>query len=181
MKKKMFENYGDVNFYDGGCLLKETDTELEYEVITCDFDPDSDDGNHYLLRVGTINLDEIDKRELHEICAFSGLRGVSIDYTDEEWKWLARDAFQYGYRSYDYEEMYLTKNEVIDFINHGYINEIPWEFYEDNFYEDNRNIVVEICDDYLIREIGVFNTLEDALEDFESRAEKGWSLKIIDM
>lgn len=176
----MYESYGDVNFFDGGCLIQPTETEHEFHIMTCNLDPDSDDGNHYVLQLGTINLDEIDKRELQDMSAFSGLRDASIDYTDEEWKWLAVDVFHYGYRPFDYEEKYLTKNEVIDFIDHGYIDEIPWEFYKDNFYEDNRNVVVEIFSQYGKCGTYIYSTLEDALEDFERIAEKGYSLTIID-
>lgn len=176
----MFKNYGDVNFFDGGILLQPTETEHEYEIIMCDVIYDSDDGNNFLLRTGTINIDEIDRETLHDVCAWANDRGLSIDYTDEEYERLAVDCFSYGYIPYDYEDKTLSKNEVIDFIDHGYIKEIPWEFYEANFYETNRNVVVEIYNNYAFKSREIYETLEDALEEFESRAEKGWSIKIVD-
>lgn len=176
----MFKNYGDVNFFDGGVLLQPTETEHEYEIMMCDVIYDSDDGNSYLLRTGTINIDEIDKETIHKVCAWADDRGLSIDYTDEEYERLAVDCFNYGCTPYDYEDKVLSKNEVIDFIDHGYIDEIPWDFYEANFYETNRNVVVEIFNNYAGKDRRVFDTLEDALEEFESIAEKGWSVTIID-
>lgn len=172
-----YENYGDVNFWDTGVLIMPTENEHEYHIITCDCD--NDEENNYLFRTATINIDEIDKETLHDICAYAGDRDLSIDYTEEEYKLLACDAINYGYKPYDCEEGWYTKNKIIDFIDKYYINDIPWEYYKDNFYE-NRNVVVDIRNNYNQGGISIYDSLEDALEDFKSKAEIGWSITIVD-
>lgn len=180
----MYKNYGDVNFFDIGRLVRMVDEEKRiFHVITCDYDNDKE--NNYRVMTGTINISEMNSDELLDVCKYADMPCISNgDYEDhpEMLYQLAVDIFEYQPRfADDFEELWMSKNEIIDWIDHGYIDELEWDFYKDNFYEDNRNCVVEIFNGYLQGQKEVFNSLEDALEDFERRAEKGWSLTVIDM
>lgn len=47
----VFENYGDVNFLDGGCVVaQDPDNSSCYYVITCDFVYDTPGDHHYLIQ-----------------------------------------------------------------------------------------------------------------------------------
>lgn len=174
---EMYKSYGDVNFFDGGILVKEIG-ENEYDVITCYGNPDEE--NSYLFTTEQVNItdDWIDK---HDVCSYCGLRDYSIDYTDEEKIQLAIGIVQYYGNHCGTPQRFLSKNEIIDEIDRCFINEIEWEYYKNNFFENNRNCVVEIFNNYSQGGKQVYNSLEDALEDFESRAEKDWSLTVIDI
>lgn len=175
-----FKNYGDVNFYDNGVLVQQV-SETEFKVITCGVDEDKE--NSYLLTVATVDLEDIDTDDMRDICAWAGMpmyTSLSEYQNNDDLKaMLASSVVGYSYTLCSYEQDFKSKNEIIDFINHGYIDELDWEFYEKNFYESNRNVVVEVHNGYN-NTIQVYDTLEDALEDFERRAEKGWSLTVID-
>lgn len=169
-----FESYGDVNFFDGGILIREV-SENRYEIITCYVNSDEEDS--YLLTYGEVDItdDFIDK---HDVCSYSSLRDVSIDYTDEEKKLFAIAVVDYyGSSCSEIVQSFLSKNEIIDKID-SYINDIEWEYYESNFF-NKRNCVVEICNNYGNNGKYVYNSLEDAMEDFSRKAESGWSIEII--
>ena len=178
-----YESRGDVNFFDAGILIMEV-AEKQFNIITCSLDVDNDEngeGNTFLLSVGAVFIDDW-KEHFHDVCSIHNLRDVSIDYAEDEYKDLAIALFEEGYANYEWYSTYkrMSKNDIIDFIDYGYIDELEWDFYEANFYASHRNCVVEIHNDYAQSEKRVYDSLENALEDFKSRAEKGWSLTVID-
>lgn len=172
----MYENYGDVNFFDTGILVETTEDENEFNIITCGQVADIE--NTYLFGSVQINITDswIDK---HGVCSYCGLRDVSIDYTDEEKLQFAIGVVSYYGNHCGGEWKTLSKNEIIDEVERKY--DIESDFYADNFSEDNRNVVVEF-----FSHLGtgttrqVYDTMEEALEYFADFAENGDSITLIE-
>lgn len=176
----MYNSYGDSNFFDYGVLVEvvenDDDYNNEFRIIKCQ--PDSDMENHYLIQSGLIDItdDWIDK---HDVCSYCGLRDFSIDYTDEERLMLAIGVLDYYGGNTNCEEKWMTKNEVIDYINR--YADVEYEFWKDNFTDDNRNVVACIYTDYGVKDRQVYDSLEDAMEYFKDSCETGWSIEIEEM
>lgn len=172
----MFKNYRDVNFFDTGVLVKKKG-ETEFEILACSTDPDSE--NHYFLFTYDFDVKDIDSTLLEYVCKWAGNRSVSIDYTEEEWARLAVDCIHYGCAPVE-QKLHLTKNGVIDFIDHGYIDEIEWKFYEQNFYETHRNCVVKVTNEFGQSQEKIYDDFETACLDFSIDAHTGWALELIE-
>ena len=110
----MFENYGDVNFFDGGVLVEKEGN--EYHVIKCNLDCDTE---KYLLTDDVIDINDawIDKNEVEFFC----------DKTDDDALFASNIISYYGYMG---EE--LTKTEVANYMK-NFKNKIPKTFYCENF------------------------------------------------
>ena len=173
----MYNNYGDVNFFDYGVLVEaDSNNENIFRIIKCQ--PDCDMENHYALQDVEIDVTDswIDK---HEVCAFNGLRDVSIDYTDEEKVLFAIGVVDYYGSNAGGFNQWMVKNEVIDYIEHH--ADVEYEFWKDNFTEDNRNVVACIYDNRGFKSRNIYDSLEDAMDYFKDVAEKDWSIEIEDM
>ena len=173
-KEYMYESYGDVNFFDGGVLIRNIEGRM-YHVILCDIIYDQE---NFSYKEYTIDIEMIE--DLCESACKSARESYDIK-ADADDMMLAVAYVRELYLEPDYMEE-LCKNDIIDRLNRdNYINYIPWEYFSQNFLDDNREVIVDICNekDNITRE--TFNDLESALDYFERRAEKGWSLEIISM
>lgn len=55
----IFENYGDVNFLDGGCVVaQDPDRQGCYYVITCDYVWDTPGDHHYLIQDCYVDIND---------------------------------------------------------------------------------------------------------------------------
>ena len=55
----VFENYGDLNFLDGGCVIaKDPDREGCYYVILCDYVWDTPGDHHYLIQDCYVDIND---------------------------------------------------------------------------------------------------------------------------
>lgn len=64
----VYENYGDVNFLDGGCIIaKDGDY---YNVVTCDFVYDTLGDHNYLIQDCYVDIDDswINQAEIEQYC-----------------------------------------------------------------------------------------------------------------
>lgn len=168
------KNYGDVDFFDYGVLVEEM-RENEYRVVKCQCNCDEE--NNYLLQDDVIDITDswIDK---DDVCSYIGLRGYSIDYTEEEKLQLAIGVLDYYGEQSSTGGSFMTKNEVIDYVTKRY--EIEEEdFYIRNFDDDCRNVVAEICYHTGSRVTIVKDTIEEAIEYFTDYLEEGDSIEII--
>lgn len=168
------KNYGDVNFFDYGVLVEETG-EDEYRIVKCQCNCDEE--NSYLLQddVFCITDSWIDK---HEVCSYIGLRDYSLDYTEEEKIQFAIGVLDYYGEQSSTGGSFMTKNEVIDYINKRYEIE-DYDFYSSNFDEDCRNVVAEIHYHTGASVTIVKDSMEDVLEYFTDYVEEGDSITII--
>lgn len=168
------KNYGDVNFFDYGVLVEEI-SENEYSIVKCQCNCDEE--NSYLLQDDVVNITDswIDK---HEVCSYIGLRDYSIDYTEDEKIQLAIGVLDYYGEQSATGGCFMTKNEVIDYVNKKYEIEDA-DFYIRNFDDDSRNVVAEICYHTGSSVTIVKDSMEDVLEYFTDYIEEGDSITII--
>ena len=76
-----YENYGDVNFLDGGCLIAKDDRyDGCYYVITCDLVYDVDSPHHYLIQECYVDIND----NWIDVSAVEDYSGVSKE-SDPEW------------------------------------------------------------------------------------------------
>ena len=115
----MFENYGDVNFFDGGDLVEKEGN--EYRVIKCDLDCDTE---KYFLTDDFIDIDDawIDRNEVESFCG----------KTDDDALFASDIVSYYGTQNSYYIGEELTKAEVVDYMK-DFKNEMPEKFYCENF------------------------------------------------
>ena len=172
----MYKNYGDVNFFDYGVLVEvNKNNENEFDIIKCT--PDCDTENNYLFTTDCIDITDswINKRE---VCSYIGLRDFSIDYTVEEKILLAIGVVEYYGTQNSNGGLWITKNQIIDEM---YTLDIEEDFFENNFSDDNRNVVVEICYHTGSRVTIIKDEMSEAYEYFTEYMENGDSFTIIEM
>lgn len=115
----MFENYGDVNFFDGGVLIEKEDN--GYHVIKCNLDCDTE---KYFLTDDVIDINDtwIDKNEVESFC----------DKTDDDALFASDVVSYYGTQNSYYMNEEMTKAEVVNYMQ-DFKNRIPKTFYCENF------------------------------------------------
>lgn len=118
----LYENYGDANFFEGGCFIMDTG-DGDYEVITCDFVNDAGE-DQYLFCVGIICPAD----SWIDIAAVKSACGDTRDDMS-----LVRDIVAYyGMEQTGAECQILSSAEVIEQMN-GYAEE--YEFEENTWSE----------------------------------------------
>ena len=136
----MYNNYGDVNFFENGILLKEEEENV-YNIIYCQ--PDNDEENNYLFSDTNVDITGswIDK---NDVCKYAGLRSYSIDYIEEEKALFAIACISYYGAENFGRTSWKKKNEIIDYMV-DYEEEIEdYSFFNNNFSENNRNLEIKI-------------------------------------
>lgn len=117
-----FKNYGDVDFFDGGCLVREI-SETEFEVIKCNYDCDKE--NNYFLTHDIIDITDswIDNDTVE---SYAGIATDNAMYTS--------DIISYYGTQNGMGVMQLSKNEVIEYIQDRYMID---DFEDVDFYYNN--------------------------------------------
>lgn len=113
----VYENYGDMNFFEGGCFIMDCG-DGDYEYITCDFVNDSD-GDTYLFGTGMIDPSDswIDVDAVNACCGDGNTEGA----------FLVRNILSYyGVANCNGDEELLSSAEVQERMN-GYASEYEFE------------------------------------------------------
>lgn len=126
-----WENYGDVNFLDGGFIIKDLGNG-EYDFVACNVVYDVDSDHHYLIEEGTIDINDswIDVEEIERYADCK---------KDEEPVWFARACVDYyGAENFganvprrgleDYDDFLYTAEGVEDYMKDY---DLPSEIYFD--------------------------------------------------
>ena len=126
-----WENYGDVNFLDGGFIIKDLGNG-EYDFVACNVVYDVDSDHHYLIEEGTIDIND-SWIDVDEIERFADCK------KDEEPEWFARACVDYyGAENFganvprrgleDYDDFLYTAEGVEDYMKDY---DLPSEIYFD--------------------------------------------------
>lgn len=126
-----WENLGDVNFLDGGFVLKDLG-DGEYDFVACNVVWDVDSDHHYLLEEGTIDIND-SWIDVDEIERFADCK------KDEDPMWFARACVDYygaeNFGAYvprrgleDYDDVLYTAEGVEDYMKDY---DLPSEIYFD--------------------------------------------------
>lgn len=126
-----WENLGDVNFLDGGFVLKDLGNG-EYDFVACNVVWDVDSDHHYLLEEGTIDIND-SWIDVDEIERFADCK------KDEDPMWFARACVDYygaeNFGAYvprrgleDYDDVLYTAEGVEDYMKDY---DLPSEIYFD--------------------------------------------------
>lgn len=124
-----WENYGDVNFLDGGFIIKDLGNG-EYDFVACNVVYDVDSDHHYLIEEGTIDIND-SWIDVEEIERFADCK------KDEEPIWFARACVDYyGAENFganvpprgleDYDDFLYTAEGVEDYMKDY---DLPSEIY----------------------------------------------------
>lgn len=113
----IYENYGDANFFEGGCFIMDTG-DGDYEVITCDFVNDADDDT-YLFCTGIVCPEDswIDLDAVRSFCGDNAAEGAEL---------VREIVAYYGLEQVGAECQMLSSAEVIEQMN-GYASEYEFE------------------------------------------------------
>ena len=120
----MFENYGDVNFFDGGRLVEKTEDAVCFNVLVCDYVYDCTDTERcFKFDHCYIDISDswIDAKEVESFCG----------KTDDD-ALFASDVISYYGTQNSYMGEELTKAEVVNYMK-NFKNEMPEKFYCENF------------------------------------------------
>lgn len=114
---EVFQNFGDVNFLDGGCILADVSSDYNpgtYHIIRCDFVWDmGDDPAHYELSDVILDIND----NWIDTVAVEQWGGDGIGAKESNPEWFAVDCVSYyGAENCGGQTEMLTAQEVEDYV-----------------------------------------------------------------